>query len=107
MDSIVPQLSGAPSPEPVPVVVDDVVMEWSLRSRSLPQRIVQPLRYRRRLAGADGGSQRVVPGAREQHSADLAGFDAFDSLDHAGHGAPLCAELDDAFVLASRGDHHL
>ena len=53
MDAVVAEFAGAPVPEPVPVVMDDIVMECLFWRGSLPQGIIEPLWDWGRLAAAD------------------------------------------------------
>ena len=59
--AIVGQFTATPVPSPVPVVVNHVVSVRTFRGGSLPERVIEPVRYRCRLAVADRGAVGVVP----------------------------------------------
>jgi len=102
VDSVVAQLAGAPMPEPVPVVMDHVVAERSLRRRSLPQPPVQPRRHGRGLAMTDRTAGTVVPAAREENPADGPGAQLLHRLDDRGRAAALRADLDNTVEFLRR-----
>src|SRR5438876_5536637 len=100
MHAVVAQLAGAPMPEPVPVIVKDVVAEGSLRRRALPQGIVEPIRDRDCFAMPDRTAMVRVPGPREKYFPDLPAVYRANRLDHPRPTPPLVAHLNDAFVFA-------
>src|SRR3982750_4387123 len=55
MDAIIAQFSSAPGPEPVPVVVGQIVTERFIRSRALPETPIEPRGDRHNLAVPDAG----------------------------------------------------
>src|ERR1041385_3115443 len=69
MDAVVPKFGGAPMPEPMPVVVQDVVLEWPFGGGPLPQGVIKPIRHRGELAVSDGGAMIGVPAASEEQVA--------------------------------------
>src|SRR5206468_5023062 len=101
------QLAGPPVPKPVPVVVEDVVLERPLGRRALPQGVVEVCRHRDRLAAADAGPDVVVPAPGEQDASDLAGLHDLYCLDVLRPTSPLRALLDNALVLPRRLDEQL
>src|SRR5207302_3097939 len=72
VDAVVAEFARAPMPEPVPVVVQNVVVEGTFRSWTLPKRVVQPLGDGGRLAVANRATTIRVPRAGEEDLADLA-----------------------------------
>src|SRR5207248_6861756 len=107
VDAVIPQLARAPVPEPVPVVVDEVVAILALGRGPLPEVVIQPAGNRRGLPMADGWPRIVVPTAREQHPTDLAATQALNGFNNSRHAAPLSAELNNPVMLTGRRDHHL
>ena len=61
--AIVPKFSVTPVPMPVPVVVDQIVFEGLLGTRTLPKFVVEPLRQFDIFAFSDGTSTIAVPTA--------------------------------------------
>src|SRR5438552_18051416 len=91
----------------MPVVMEEIVLVRPLRSRALPQRIIQPLRYGHLFAMTDGFAMVGVPGARKEQAAELPGVQGIDSFDDPGPTSPLVAHLHDAFMLPRRCNHQL
>src|SRR5882724_9344798 len=61
MRAVVERFARAVKPAPMPVVVDEIVNEWTARSRTLPEFIIQPLGNRRWFAMADGLTIICIP----------------------------------------------
>src|ERR1043166_2099806 len=107
MNAVVAEFARAPVPKPVPIVVNDIILEWPLGRGSLPKGVIQPFRNRRRLAMTDSGTMVRVPGTREKHFANLAAAQRGNRLDDPWPASPLVSHLHDAFVFARRRDHQL
>ena len=92
-------------PEPVPVVVYDIVPE-SLHARrgALPQIPVQPPGDRNLPADADRRAVVHIPRFGVAHPADLAGADRRNGLDHVGPRTALVAHLHHTVVFQGRAD---
>ena len=107
MRSVVQSLAGTPVPEPVPVVMHDVVLVFPSRSRPLPEIPVQPFRYRNGLAGTDRRPVVHIPRLRIVHLADGACLEFIDSGNHIGPGPSLVADLDYGAVFRHGPDKHV
>src|SRR5216117_1464276 len=81
--AVVADLAGAPAPEPVPVVVDDVVLIRRARRGPLPQLVVEHGGDRRRPAAPDRPPSVCVPGTGDVRQPDDALPDRLDGLDGA------------------------
>src|ERR1700677_1231350 len=104
MDAVVAQFGGAPIPKPMPVVGKDVRPERLFGSGSLPQRIVEVIRNRRRFGVADGEAMIHVPTARKKDFAQLAATDGLDGINDPGPTATLAAQLHKTFVFLRCSD---
>src|SRR5262249_48788587 len=107
VDSVVTRLSGAPVPEPMPVVVNQVVAVTPAGRRPLPELVIEPGRRRRGLPTADRIAMVRVPAARVVDAPDLARAHGPDRLSQTRPGTALAPHLDDAIVLACRLDQQL
>src|SRR5262249_18442280 len=107
VDAVVAELAVAPVPEPVPVVVQDVVAIRPARRWSLPEGIVEPLGEGHLAAAAARGPGVAVAAAGELGPADRAAPDPLDGLDDLRPAPPLVAHLDDPVMLAGRRDQQL
>src|SRR5262249_40627158 len=105
MNAVVAQFAGAVIPVPVPVVVEPIRVERSLRRRPQPQVIVNARRHGGILLVADGLALAGDPGADERHLAKFARTDKLGSAQDVRSAAALRPGLDDALVLARRLDH--
>ena len=105
--AVVQRLACAPTPEPMPVVMDEIVLESSTRSRSLPKLPVKPFRDGRFLADTDRSAVVRVPGFAEIDIPDRSGFDFIDCLHYVRPRAALVAHLDHPAVFLRRLDQHL
>src|SRR5438445_1770921 len=105
--AVVADLARAPAPEPVPVVMDDVVAVRRVRRRALPQLVVQVGGDGRHLPAADRGAGVGIPGAREIGLPDGALLDRLHDVDRARRGALLRPHLYHALALALRRDEQL
>ena len=98
MDAVVTQFAGAPVPEPVPFVMDQVVVIGPLRCRTLPERVVQS-----EGTGAGCHGRCWAAGCRYQPRANstrpISPAHAADRLDRPRRAAPLRSELHDALVF--------
>src|SRR5438552_15329836 len=61
--TVVGDLARAPAPEPMPGVVDHVVVVGRVRRRALPQLVVEVSGHRRGLTPPDGAPRVGIPGA--------------------------------------------
>ncbi len=104
---VIAELAVAPVPEPVPVVVDDVVAVGAFRRGALPEIVIEPLRHGRFFPAADRWAETGVIAAGGQHAADHAGFHGLDGGDDVRHAAALVAHLDAPPVMAGGPDDHL
>src|SRR5881409_2415384 len=68
--AVVARLARAPVPEPMPVVVDDIVAVGASGRRALPEVVVEPARDRRFLAAAYRAAVTRIPGAPIIHAPD-------------------------------------
>src|SRR5205807_9435482 len=68
--AVVADLTRAPAPEPMPVVVDDVVAVRGVGRRALPQLVVEVRRDGRGFPASNCGSGIGVPGARQAGLSD-------------------------------------
>src|SRR3989475_238513 len=102
--AVVQDLARSPAPEPMPIVVNDVVVVRGTGRRALPQLVVQVRRNGHRLPAADRASRVGVPGAREIGLPDGASLDRLHDVDRAWRGALLRSHLYDAAMLALRFD---
>src|ERR1039458_5568521 len=105
VDAVVAKFAGAPIPEPMPVVMDDIILEWPFGRGPLPQGIIEPLRHGGRFAVADRGAVIGVPPTGKAHPAKLASVQGVDGLNHPRPTAALVAHLHDALVFARSGHH--
>ena len=105
--AVVPRLARAPVPEPMPVVVDDIVAVEAPGRRALPEVVVEPARDRRFLAAAYRAAVTRIPGAPIIHAPDCSASRGLNRLDHTRPGTALAPHLDDAAVLRARLDQHL
>src|SRR3989454_5836059 len=85
--AVVQDLARSPAPEPMPIVVNDVVVVRGTGRRALPQLVVQVRRNGHRLPAADRASRVSVPGAREIGLPDGASLDRLHDVDRAWRGA--------------------
>src|SRR5262245_22347826 len=107
VDPVVAQLAVAPVPEPVPVVVEVVVLERPVRGRALPQLVVEALRRVGLFAPADRRAVVEVPRLGQVRPAEDAVAQLLSRLDVVAVAAALVAHLDVALVLAGGGDEQL
>src|SRR5437588_1520972 len=107
MNAVVPKFAGAPIPEPVPIIVYDIVLEGPLGSRPLPQCIIEPVGNRRRLAAANGWALIGVPGTSKKQFAEFTSMQSSDGLDDPRPTAALVAHLNNTLMSARRRDHEL
>src|ERR1043166_6913306 len=105
VDAVVAEFAGAPMPEPMPVVVNEIVVIFAFGCRSLPERVVEIGRSGRGFAMADRAAHVIVPAARKKDATDFTAADLLDGLDDSGHAAALRAELHLPVELARRGHH--
>src|SRR5205823_6484922 len=105
--AVVADLAGAPAPEPMPVVMDDIVVVRSVGRRALPQLVVQVGRDGRHFPAADRGASVGIPRACEVGLPDRTLPDRLDDLDRARRGALLSPHLHHALVLLLRLDQQL
>src|SRR5215467_8138784 len=84
MNAIIAEFTGAPMPEMMPVVVEDVVLVRAFGSGALPERIIDPLGNRRGFSSADCAAPIRVPAAGEKDFADFTVADGFDSFNDPG-----------------------
>src|SRR2546421_6308761 len=61
MRAVVERFAGAVNPAPMPVVMNEIVNEWTARSWTLPEIIIQPFGNRRWFAVADGRTTIRIP----------------------------------------------
>src|SRR5581483_4802715 len=92
-------------PEPMPVVMQEVVPEGAPWSWALPQVVVDSLGHRGCLPPANGGAVARVPRLGEIRAAQKTAANLSDRLLHPGPAPTLVAHLHQAAVLAGRGDH--
>src|SRR5262249_13508848 len=99
-NSVISQLSLAPVPEPLPVVMNAVVVMWRPWGRSLPELVVDMRRRGGLLANSHGWPIVVVPAPRAINVADCALAQLGHGFDHARRAPALRAHLHRALVLA-------
>src|SRR5437660_4515015 len=104
---VVAELARPPAVEPVPVVVDDVVVVRRVGRRALPQLVVEVGGDGRHLPATDRGAGVGIPRACEVGLPDRAFLDRLDDLHRAGRGALLSPHLHHALVLLLRLDQQL
>ena len=80
MGAIVERFTGAPVPEPMPIVMNDIVVVRAPRRRSLPQFIIEPRGHGSRFSVANRGALVVVPGAAKIGPANRAAVQLFYRL---------------------------
>src|SRR6266853_1093061 len=102
MRAVVADLARAPAAEPMPVVVDHVVVVGRVRCRTLPQLVVEVAGDRGSLAAPDRAARVGVPGAGLIGLADEPLAHRLQDLDGARRRALLRAHLYDAAVFALR-----
>ena len=107
MGAVVARLRGAPVPEPVPVVVDHVVLVGAARGRALPQVVVEGRRHLDELPAADGAAVVGVPAPGEVGPTDHPLAQPLHGLDGPRERAALGAHLDGPPALPRRLDEHL
>src|SRR5207247_10796364 len=107
MNAVVPKFAGAPIPEPVPIIMYDIVLERPFGSRPLPQRIIEPVGNRRRLAAANGRALIGVPGTSKKQFAEFPSIQRSDGLNDPRPTAALVAHLHNTLMFARRRDHQL
>src|SRR5690606_13504015 len=100
-------LTGAPVPEPVPIVVQDVVAERLARGGPLPELIVEMGGGGTAFADADRVTGVGVPAAGVVDGTDVAAAYALDPLGDLRPRAALVAHLDYARVAAGGFDDQL
>src|SRR5213593_4718022 len=104
MDAVVAELAVAKVPEPVPIVVDQVLMIRLHGGRAHPQVPIEPRRGFHRLLETD----RVPISGKEEvglvHVADLAIVDELDGLPEAAPPTALRAAGGDPLILADSLD---
>src|SRR5207244_9220003 len=105
--AVVPRLARAPVPEPMPVVVDDIVAVEAPGRRALPEVVVEPARDRRFLAPAYRAAVIRIPGAPIIHAPDCSASRGLNRLDHTRPGTALAPHLDNAPLFRARLDEHL
>src|SRR2546426_2801583 len=105
--AVVADLARSPAPEPMPIVVNDVVAVRGVGRRALPQLVVQVRRDRHRLPAADRAPSVGIPGAREVGLPDGPFGDRLYDLNRAWRGALLRPHLHYAPVLALCLDQQL
>src|ERR1035437_6968905 len=89
--TVVERFAGAPVPEPMPVVMDQVAAVGAARGRALPELVVQPAGDRFGLTASDGESLIGVPSAGKVGLADETSVDFLDRLLHVGERPALVA----------------
>ncbi len=105
--AVVVDLAGPPAPEPVPVVVDVVVVIRRARRGTLPELVVEIGRHGDRLSLADPGARVGVPGTGEVGRSDDAVPDHLQRFDRSRRRTLLRPELHLAIVLLLRLDDEL
>ena len=71
VNAVVAEFAIAPMPEPMPVVMDEVVLVRAFRRGALPESIIKPLRHRRRFAAADGGAEIIYTQVRANRTSPI------------------------------------
>lgn len=104
VDAVVAEFAGAPVPEPMPIVMDDIGLEGAFGGGTLPEGVVEPVGDGGGLAAADGTAAVGVPGAGEADGAEFAGAYFEEGLLDPGDGATLEADLDHLTGLLGGGD---
>src|SRR5690606_31860519 len=107
MHAVVSDLARSPVPEPMPVVMDDVVLVRAARRGPLPEIEVEPVGDLGRLTLSDRLARVPVPRARVIDAADHAAAELFHRFDDEGVAPPLVPHLTDARMLARGLDHEL
>src|SRR5205823_1455642 len=105
--AVVSQLAVAPVPEPMPFVMEVVIVKRPARRRTLPEIIVEPVGNRRWLAPANGWAVVRVPSLRIISAANDTAANLLDGFGDFGPTPPLRSQLDQTVVLAGRLDHQL
>src|SRR5213080_2681377 len=105
--AVVADLARPPAPEPVPIVMNDVVAIGGVGRRALPQLVVQVSGDGHRFPAADRRPGVGIPDASEIGLSDGALLDRLHDLDRAGRGALLRPHLHHTLVFALRLDEQL
>ena len=107
MRTVIAQLSVAPVPKPVPIVVDDVLSIRSPRSGTLPHLVVEVIRRHTIGLGADGPADTAKESPSEINFANHTRMQLLHRLAISCAAATLIAHLHTALVLVGRLDHPL
>src|SRR5262249_28000462 len=99
MNAVITKFARAPVPEPVPVVVQNVVAIRLFRRRTLPHRIIKPIRNWHDFSMTDGTAMIGIPGSSEEHFSNFTGVKGVNRFNHPGPTAALVSHLDNTVVL--------
>src|SRR5439155_20049819 len=105
MDSRVAKVCGAVFPEPVPVIVEMILVERTHRRRPQPQIVMNARRHRAVRGYSDRISKTIDDGLPRVDLAQSAVAQELDGLAENGAAAPLRSDRDDTVVSSSGFDH--
>lgn len=99
VDRVVSGLAGSPVPEPVPIVVKNVILVRTARGWTLPKFVIEPLGDGDFLADTDRWTGIGIPAAGVKNFADRAALHPLDRFPNPRPGTALIADLDDTVVF--------
>src|SRR5712671_1039835 len=102
MRAVVERFARAVKPAPMPVVMNEIVNEWTARSRTLPEIVIQPFGNRRWFTVADGHTMIRIPTFAKISFADEAIVNLRNDFAHVPGRTALRAHLHDALIFIHR-----
>src|SRR5690606_8968999 len=102
MRTIVQGFTCTPMPKPMPVVMYQVILEFSPRCRSLPQFKIQPIGYGYFFSYTNGWTIVGIPGSGIIHLTYRPTMHLLYTFDYIRPRSPLITHLDNVLVLVDR-----